>query len=372
MKHYGQHGKKRAAQSRHGRRRRKSRTSGRSILVLRWLRRHWGCCLFLIAFFVWGFCWYERETLEQLPIFRSLGQRSEAYFGENGEQEEKKGSEEGNEQKEEREREEESGQGERNGWEEEKSQDGKKGQEENSQQREQAVGEKSSLKGEEVLPGLSEDGFVDLAPGDKVVYLTFDDGPCDSTGQLLDVLEELQVPATFFVTGQYFQQEDLLKQLEEIYRKGHGLGVHTYSHRYEEIYASVETFFRDYDRMAALVEQVTGKRNRLLRFPGGSNTGKNVKIRQALLEAAGERDLIYHDWNSFVGDTEGLEPDQMLERAVGGVLGHAKSVMLLHNGPDKDAVIDILPQIVEQLRAEGYRFALLDETVRPFQFASVE
>lgn len=214
-----------------------------------------------------------------------------------------------------------------------------------------------------------EDGFTDLAQGDKVVYLTFDDGPCESTSRLLDVLEELGVKATFFVTGQYFGEEELLARLQEIVRRGHTLAVHTYSHRYEEIYASKEAFWEDYEHMAALVERASGRENRLFRFPGGSNTGRNAEIRQELLQESRERGLIYHDWNSFVGDTEEASPQQMLEKAVGEVLLHQKSVMLLHNTPDKEAVIEILPQIVEKLRQEGYRFAELDETVRPFQFA---
>lgn len=215
----------------------------------------------------------------------------------------------------------------------------------------------------------AEDGFVDLVPGDKVVYLTFDDGPCESTSQLLHVLDELGVKATFFVTGQYFGEEELLAQLREIVNRGHTLAVHTYSHQYKEIYASKEAFWEDYERMEALVERASGRENRLFRFPGGSNTGQNAEIRQELLHAAEQRGLIYHDWNSFVGDTEGLSSQQMLEQAVGGVLPRSKSVMLLHNTPDKDEVIEILPQIVERLRQEGYDFAVLDETVRPFQFA---
>ncbi len=226
--------------------------------------------------------------------------------------------------------------------------------------------EEARRAGEEQL---AEDGFVDLVPGDKVVYLTFDDGPCESTSRLLHVLDELGVKATFFVTGQYFGEEELLAQLREIVNRGHTLAVHTYSHQYKEIYASKEAFWEDYERMEALVEKASGRENRLFRFPGGSNTGQNVEIRQELLQTAEQRGLIYHDWNSFVGDTEGLSLQQMLEQAVGGVLPRSKSVMLLHNTPDKDEVIEILPQIVEQLRQEGYDFAVLDETVRPFQFA---
>ncbi|EKN41419.1 polysaccharide deacetylase family protein, partial [Clostridium botulinum CFSAN001627] len=69
----------------------------------------------------------------------------------------------------------------------------------------------------------------------KEVYLTFDDGPSDKTTEnILDVLKENDVKATFFIIGKYIEgREDILKR---IVKEGHSLGLHTYSHNYKTIY----------------------------------------------------------------------------------------------------------------------------------------
>ena len=214
--------------------------------------------------------------------------------------------------------------------------------------------------------------YQPLAEGDKVVYLTFDDGPCKTTPELLDVLDELGVKATFFVTAQFGEGETLEGYLKEISARGHEVAVHSYSHNYKEIYASVDAFLDDYKKMDDLILKATGKRSSVFRFPGGSNAGYNKAIRGALLEEMNSRGLVYHDWNAFNGDVEGANKTEMIHKAVKECSYTDKSVLLMHNIPGKDAVIESLPEIVKQLNAKGYRFATLDGTVKPFQFAKVE
>ena len=201
---------------------------------------------------------------------------------------------------------------------------------------------------------------------------TFDDGPCKTTPQLLDVLDELGVKATFFVTAQFGDDATLEGYLKEISARGHEVAVHSYSHNYKEIYASVDAFLEDYKKMDDLIVKATGKRSSVFRFPGGSNAGYNKAIRGALLAEMNSRGLVYHDWNAFNGDVEGANKAEMVQRAVKECSYTDKSVLLMHNVPGKDAVIESLPEIVKQLNAKGYRFATLDGTVKPFQFAKVE
>lgn len=210
--------------------------------------------------------------------------------------------------------------------------------------------------------------FSEIDPDDKVVYITFDDGPCKSTERLLDVLDDLGIKATFFVSAQYAEREELIRLMKETADRGHEVAVHGYSHKYKEIYSSVDAFIEDYKKIDDLIVEATGKRNSIYRFPGGSNTGYNSAIRKELIAEMDRRGFIYHDWNAHNGDSEGYGPEEQVERAVREVLYGNRKIVLMHNTPDKDSVIDVLPRIVNQLKDRGYRFDVIDETVKPIHF----
>ena len=76
--------------------------------------------------------------------------------------------------------------------------------------------------------------------GDKVVYLTFDDGPSENTAQILNILDKYNAKATSFVTGNGQKYNNLIK---EAHNKGHTIGLHTYTHNYSKVYASVDAYF---------------------------------------------------------------------------------------------------------------------------------
>ena len=92
-------------------------------------------------------------------------------------------------------------------------------------------------------PGLyvSKPDYVPHEAGDKVVYLTFDDGPSNLTIPVLDVLDRYGIKATFFVVGKTSEEDK--EALRQTVDRGHTLAVHTYTHQYEEIYASPEAIF---------------------------------------------------------------------------------------------------------------------------------
>ena len=210
------------------------------------------------------------------------------------------------------------------------------------------------------------------AEGDKVIYLTFDDGPCSSSQRLLDVLDELEVKATFFVTAQFMDHDGLVREIKAAYERGHGVGVHTYKHDYKNIYSSVEAYLEDYKKMDDIIFEATGVRSSIFRFPGGSNAGYNAGIRDELIAEMTRRGFIYHDWNAYNGDSDGYGYDAQIEKAVTEASYNDKSVILLHNTPGKDIVIDTLYEIIPKLRDMGYRFDVLNETVKPLQFIKSE
>jgi len=105
-----------------------------------------------------------------------------------------------------------------------------------------------------------------INPGDKVVYLTFDDGPGRYTEKLLNILDKYGVKATFFVTNQYPAYKDMIG---EAHRRGHTIALHTYTHKYS-IYKSEETYYADLKKISDLCYEQTGEYAKIVRFPGGS------------------------------------------------------------------------------------------------------
>lgn len=185
--------------------------------------------------------------------------------------------------------------------------------------------------------------------GIKRVYLTFDDGPSYNTAQILDVLAEYDVKATFFVTGDTTEEQRAL--YSRIVEEGHSIGVHSYSHRYSEIYASEEAFFEDFYMMSDYVYDITGIRPTICRLPGGSsNTVSNIKMADVVNELE-EQGVTCYDWNISGGDAEGhnLSANQIAYNVTGGIERFQTSVVLLHDGKDKGETIEALRLILEEL-----------------------
>ncbi len=135
-----------------------------------------------------------------------------------------------------------------------------------------------------------------VQPPKKTIYLTFDDGPGPSTEKLLDILKQYDVKATFFVVGNQGRKELIRRAYEE----GHSIGVHSYTHRFEEIYVDEAAFFADFLATEAVILEQTGQYTPLFRFPGGSgntvscgNRGLMTRLT-GIMEDMGYR---YFDWN---------------------------------------------------------------------------
>ncbi|HNX05911.1 MAG TPA: polysaccharide deacetylase family protein, partial [Opitutales bacterium] len=143
-------------------------------------------------------------------------------------------------------------------------------------------------------------GFKEDLAGDKTVFLTFDDGPSPGTDKILDILGKREVKATFFVNGK--SNRLLNEKLRHIADEGHGIGMHSYSHRYNVIYSSMENFLDDFYRNYLYIKSETGKAPEILRFPGGSINIFNVSDYQSLIAEVLRRGFIYYDWNVSAGD----------------------------------------------------------------------
>lgn len=185
----------------------------------------------------------------------------------------------------------------------------------------------------------------------RKVYLTFDDGPSIYTKDILDILDRYDVKATFFVVGKEGAMAE--EALQEIVNRGHTLGMHSYTHKYEEIYHSVEDFSADFQRLQDYLYEVTGVRSTMYRFPGGSsNTVSEVSMME-LVEYLDEQGVVFHDWNASSGDAKGnmKEVDVLVENTIQGVKTWQNAIVLFHDSKDKSTTVEALPIIIENILA---------------------
>lgn len=184
------------------------------------------------------------------------------------------------------------------------------------------------------------------------VYLTFDDGPSDNTNQILDILDQYQVKATFFVVGKPKSYEPVYKRIVE---DGHSIGMHSYSHKYGEIYESLDSFCEDVEKLQELIFERTGVVSKLYRFPGGSsNTVSQVEIAD-LVAYLEEQDIKYFDWNVSSLDATGadLSVDDIVENVTGNIQNYKNAIVLMHDANDKVLTVEALPIIIEKLQEMG-------------------
>lgn len=238
------------------------------------------------------------------------------------------------------------------------------------------AGEDNSGKGREedfvskteAYPYLYAKGSVtEQALPEKVVFLTFDDGPSRNTIKILDTLKQYNVPATFFLVG-----ENLTESGTEIAKRalaeGHMLGMHTETHEYDKIYRSVEAFLADYDKLAARFTEEFGECPAVFRFPGGSYSAYINPIKKELKGELERRGFLCYDWNVSGEDSVGTPTATSIKKNIFDTIeGQKLPIVLLHDSPCSNLTAEVLPEILERLIAEGYEFRTLQYR-KPYQF----
>ena len=200
--------------------------------------------------------------------------------------------------------------------------------------------------------------------GQKVLYLTFDDGPSALTPQILDILDKYDVKATFFVTG---FATDCSKYIKEAYDRGHTIGMHTYSHDYSNVYKSAEAYYKDLDKISRLCKKELGFIPHYIRFPGGSSNTVSSNYCDGIMTYL-SKDVLkkgyqYYDWNCTNGDAVGgRQPVGKLYKNAVEAAGGTDLVMLCHDSGDKQTTVDSLSKIIEYYQAEGYVLKAIDDT----------
>ncbi|MCM1160805.1 MAG: polysaccharide deacetylase [Roseburia sp.] len=198
------------------------------------------------------------------------------------------------------------------------------------------------------------------------VYLTFDDGPSGNTKAILDILARYHVQATFFVVGK--EGEAYRSLYRRIVEEGHTIGMHSYSHKYNEIYASVDAYAEDLTKLQEYIYETTGTWSRICRFPGGSSNTVSKVDMEELIAYLKEQDIDYFDWN--VSSLDATSRKLSVEEIAGNVLSdieeYSTAVVLMHDADDKTTTVEALPIIIEALQSmENVEILpITDDTVR--------
>lgn len=201
-----------------------------------------------------------------------------------------------------------------------------------------------------LFPGQAEEPVI---PEGRVIYLTFDDGPCAYTNILLDILKKHNVKATFFVINRGYH--DILRR---IVAEGHTLGMHCGEHTYRKIYASEEAYFADLKEIQDTIYEQTGVISTIVRFPGGSSNAIskfNPGIMTRLTKMLKDMGYRYFDWNVGSGDAGGVfTKEDVFRNVVNGIGIHDISVVLQHD--IKYFSIEAVEDIIKWGKRNGYTF----------------
>ena len=206
--------------------------------------------------------------------------------------------------------------------------------------------------------GLSEIASEQTDGPKKVIYLTFDDGPGEFTERLLDLLAKYDAKVTFFTTSAKPEYAALMKREAE---EGHTVAVHTYSHKYEKIYASSTAYWNDFEAQQNVIEEQTGQKTTLFRFPGGSSNtvSKNTPgIMTTLTNQSKAKGLTYFDWNVASGDAGNTKDSNVvLQNCKTGVQNIKDPVILCHDV--KEYTVSAMETFVPWAIENGYTFQAL-------------
>ena len=202
----------------------------------------------------------------------------------------------------------------------------------------------------------------------KTAYLTFDDGPSGNTDVILQTLQEENIKATFFVVGT--TDANNLARMRRIVQEGHTIGMHSYSHSYKKIYASVEAFLKDMYQVFNLIKDTTGVTPTCFRFPGGSINSYNKAVYKDIKAEMIRRGFVPYDWNVSSGDASSTKytPEQLTANVLSGIGSKSRIIVLMHDSSSKENTAQAVRQIIGGIRDKGFAFAPLDYQTKPILF----
>lgn len=206
---------------------------------------------------------------------------------------------------------------------------------------------------------------------EKVIYLTFDDGPSPNTEKILNVLKEEDVKATFFVIGKQLDAyKDTVKNLE---KSGMCILPHTDTHNYRKIYKSSEAYFEDLNMCKNRIKNIISKEPvNFVRFPGGVD---NELLKKDVLKDIKERFIdercYFIEWNVYGLDAESKPRDSntIYQATMNQLNNKNRAIVLLHDGYGNINTANCIKEIIVNAKKLGYKFKTLEEiTEKDFDY----
>ena len=203
-------------------------------------------------------------------------------------------------------------------------------------------------------------------------FLTFDDGTSYHTLEILDIHKENNIKGTFFVVGTQIENGGTASKeaIKRIVEEGHVLAIHAYEHEYNKIYTSKEAYFEDFDKIAALLKEMTGLTPKIVRLPSGTYSARSFCERYA-----GSSDVYYDivselyargytviDWNVDTEDyTTATGVTNIINNAVSGAKTrlsreYKAAVILMHDTAD---TVKALQGVIDGVKDLGMGFEVL-------------
>lgn len=199
---------------------------------------------------------------------------------------------------------------------------------------------------------------------DKIIYLTFDDGPSKVTLKILDILNSEKVKATFFIVGKEIEGNEYI--LKKIYNEGHSIGLHSFSHDLKKIYSNNDVFIEEMLKTQEKIKNITGISPNIIRFPGGSKG----HLDDLFLDKLHSYNFKIYDWNISCedGTNPKASPEVIYKNATRFKKPPKRIILLLHSGKVNKTTPDAVLRIIKYYKNKGYTFKIIDSSTPEYIF----
>ena len=145
--------------------------------------------------------------------------------------------------------------------------------------------------------------------------------------------------------------------------------MHSFSHKYNVIYESLEAFSEDMAHLQSYLAEVTGVTPEILRFPGGSSNQVSNTDMKEFIRFLKEKGITYYDWNVASGDatSHAYTPEELVQNVMNDVGRYETSIVLMHDSSAKSGTVEALAPMIDQLKEMGAELLPIDENTTPIQ-----
>jgi peptidoglycan/xylan/chitin deacetylase (PgdA/CDA1 family) len=199
----------------------------------------------------------------------------------------------------------------------------------------------------------NEDENIIVEETEKIAYITIDDGPSKYTSQILDILDENKVKATFFMIDG--NMKNYTDEVRRIVSDGHGAGFHSVSHEKEIVYSSAEATLTEFNTCQETMYEITGITSNLIRLPYGSKPYMSVESYDKLVENGYK----IWDWNVDTLDWKSTT-DQIVSNVLYYGRKHDELILLFH---EREQTLDALSSSIKVLKSRGYTILPISENM---------